>query len=395
MSVVRRALVFLAMMAIVAAACAENGDEGGGGDGGASGEPILIGFPADLSSTYSFYDVPMRDGAQFAIDEINDAGGVLGRPLELRVVDQRNDVTETTKQTQRLISDGVVYLIGTTGDAAVAQGQLACSSSIPVSTGDGTAPTLVGDMGTCAFQLVMSDNVQGAVMAEYATAQGYETAYLLRSPDYPYTANLPTYFSDTFAQSGGEIVGEDSYVIGAGDFSAVVTKLANADPAPDVIFTPMFPPDTQVFMRQLRQAGVTTPVLSTDGNYDESLKDAGAEALDGFVFSASGCPPEPGTPLQDFTDAYTEATGSEPASIVVALGYDEIYALKSVIEAADSAEPADIIEGMSSLDHEGITGQIKMDPETRRAEKPVSLIVVDGTDFTCGGSSYPSYVPSV
>ena len=80
---------------------------------------------------------------------------------------------------------------------------------------------------------------------------------------------------------------------------------------------------------------------------------------------------------------------------MVALGYDEIYALKSVMEAAGSAEPADIMEGMSSLDYEGVTGQIKMDPETRRAEKPVSIIVVDGTDFTCGGSSYPSYVPSV
>lgn len=378
------------VLALTAAACAggDEGEEGGG-------EPILIGFPADLSSTYSYYDVPMRDGAQFAIDEINEAGGVLGRPLELRVIDQRNDVTETTKATQRLIGAGVVYLIGTTGDAAVAQGTLACESGIPVSTGDGTAPTLVGDMGECAFQLVMSDNVQGAVMAEYAIQQGYRTAYALGSPDYPYTANLPVYFRETFERAGGTVVGEDSYVIGAGDFSAVVTKLQNADPQPDVVFTPMFPPDTQVFMRQLRQAGVQTPVLSTDGNFDESLKEAGAQAIDGMVFSASGCPPEPGTPLQDFYDAYREATGEDPVSIVTALGYDEIYALKSVIEAAGSADPQDIIDGLSSLDYEGVTGRIKMDPETRRAEKPVSLIVVEGTEFTCGGSAYPSYVPAV
>jgi branched-chain amino acid transport system substrate-binding protein len=385
-------LPLLLALALVGAACA--GSEGGEG-GREGGEPILIGFPADLSSTYSYYDVPMRDGAQFAIDEINAAGGVLGRPLELRVVDQRNDVTETTKATQRLINEGVVYLIGTTGDAAVAQGTLACQSGIPVSTGDGTAPTLVGDMGDCAFQLVMSDNVQGAVVAEYAIQQGYETAYLLGSPDYPYTANLPEYFRQAFERGGGRVVGEDSYVIGAGDFSAVVTKVQNADPQPDVIFTPMFPPDTQVFMRQLRQAGVETPVLSTDGNFDESLKEAGAQAIDGMVFTASGCPPEPDTPLQDFYDRYREATGEDPVSIVVALGYDEIYALKSVIEQAGSAEPADIIQGLAKLDYEGVTGRIKMDPETRRAEKPAWLIVVKGTEFTCGGSSYPSFVPPV
>lgn len=386
-SILALALVF----ALVGAACA-GGEQGGEGEGG---EPILIGFPADLSSTYSYYDVPMRDGARFAIDEINAAGGVLGRPLELRVIDQRNDVTETTKATQRLISEGVVYLIGTTGDAAVAQGTLACQNGIPVSTGDGTAPTLVGDMGECAFQLVMSDNVQGAVVAEYAIQQGYRTAYLLGSPDYPYTANLPEYFRQAFERGGGEVVGQDSYVIGAGDFSAVVTKIQNADPQPDVIFTPMFPPDTQVFMRQLRQAGVDIPVLSTDGNFDESLKEAGAEAIDGMVFSASGCPPEPGTPLQDFYDRYREATGEDPVSIVVALGYDEIYALKSAIEQVGSAEPADIIEGLRNLDYEGVTGRIKMDPETRRAEKPAWLIIVEGTEFTCGGSSYPSFVPPV
>jgi branched-chain amino acid transport system substrate-binding protein len=385
------ALPLALALALTAAACA--GEDKG--DGGGGGGTIVIGFPADLSSTYSYYDVPMRDGAQFAIDEINAAGGVLGRQLELKVIDQRNDVTETTKATQRLIGEGVVYLIGTTGDAAVAEGTLACEEGIPVSTGDGTAPTLVGDMGECAFQLVMSDNVQGAVLGEYAVELGYQSAYLLRSPDYPYTANLPTYFGETYELGGGTVVGEDSYVIGAGDFSAVVTKLANADPQPDVIFTPMFPPDTQVFMRQLRQAGVTLPVLSTDGNYDESLKEAGAEALDGMVFTASGCPPEPETPLQSFYDAYNEAMGEDPVSIVTALGYDEIYALKSVIEAADSTDPAAIIEGMSSLNYEGITGPITMDPETRRSEKPAWIIDVDGTDFTCGGSAYPSHVPTV
>ena len=390
----RKSFVLPLVLALAATTAACAGDEGddGGGDGGGT---IVIGFPADLSSTYSYYDVPMRDGAQFAIDEINAAGGVLGRQLELKVIDQRNDVTETTKATQRLIGEGVVYLMGTTGDAAVAEGTLACEEGIPVSTGDGTAPTLVGDMGECAFQLVMSDNVQGAVLGEYAVEHGYQSAYLLRSPDYPYTANLPTYFGETYELGGGTVVGEDSYVIGAGDFSAVVTKLANADPQPDVIFTPMFPPDTQVFMRQLRQAGVTLPVLSTDGNYDESLKEAGAEALDGMVFTASGCPPEPETPLQGFYDAYNEAMGEDPVSIVTALGYDEIYALKSVIEAADSTDPATIVEGMSSLNYEGITGPITMDPETRRSEKPAWIIDVDGTDFTCGGSAYPSHVPTV
>ena len=99
----------------------------------------------------------------------------------------RNDVAEAAKVTQQLIDDGAVYLIGTVGDGILAEGQVACATGVPISTGLGTAPTLVGDMGECAYQLVMSDNIQAAVLAEYAIAEGYETAYVLGSNEIPYT----------------------------------------------------------------------------------------------------------------------------------------------------------------------------------------------------------------
>ena len=217
---------------------------------------------------------------------------MLGRPLELKTVDMRNDVAEAAKVTQQLIDDGAVYLIGTVGDGILAEGQVACAPGVPISTGLGTAPSLVGDMGECAYQLVMSDNIQAAVLAEYAIAEGYETAYVLGSNEIPYTQDLPIFFSDAFENGGGTVVGTDEYKLGAGDYSAVVTKIANVDPAPDVIFTPMYIPDSVVFLRQLRQAGLTTPVLSTDGNADAALLDAGAKAIDGLTFSNSVCTAE-------------------------------------------------------------------------------------------------------
>ena len=132
----------------------------------------MIGFPADLSTDWAAFDSPMEEGAQFAVDQINEEGGVLGRPLELKAVDMRNDVAEAAKVTQQLIDDGSVYLIGTVGDGILAEGQVACATGVPISTGLGTAPSLVGDMGECAYQLVMSDNIQAAVLAEYAHRRG-------------------------------------------------------------------------------------------------------------------------------------------------------------------------------------------------------------------------------
>jgi branched-chain amino acid transport system substrate-binding protein len=395
----RKSLALLFVLTLVGAACSTSDDDGGGGtddSGAASGDPIVIGFPADLTTDWAYYDSPMQEGAQFAVDQINENGGVLGRPLELQTVDMRNDVAEAAKVTQQLIDDGAVYLIGTVGDGILAEGQVACAASIPISTGLGTAPTLVGDMGECAYQLVMSDNIQAAVLAEYALAQGYETAYVLGSNEIPYTKDLPLFFSDAFENGGGSVVGTDQYKIGAGDYSAVVTKLANIDPAPDAVFTPMFIPDSVVFLRQLRQAGLTMPVLSTDGNADAALLDAGEKAIDGLTFSNSVCTAEGDPDVQAFYDDYSAANGSDPSSYVAVIGYDEVNLVADAMEQAGSAEPASIIEQLASTDYTGISGHVVMDPATRRADKPAALIQMDGTEFTClEQPGFPAYVPAV
>ena len=393
----RRSVASLFVLALVAAACSTSDDGGGGGGGGdASGEPIVIGFPADLSTDWAYYDAPMQEGAQFAVDEINDAGGVLGRPLELATVDMRNDVAEAAKVTQQLIDDGAVYLVGTVGDGILAEGQVACAAGVPISTGLGSAPTLVGDMGECAYQLMMSDNIQAAVLSEYALAQGYGTVYLLGSNEIPYTRDLPIFFADAFENGGGTVVGEDQYKIGAGDYSAVVTKLANVDPAPDAVFTPMFIPDSAVFLRQLRQGGVDVPVLSTDGNGDAALLDAGENAIDGLTFSNSVCTAEGDPDIQAFYDSYSARYGNDPSSYVAVIGYDEVHVVADAIERAGSAEPSAIIEQLGQVDYTGISGRIDMDPATRRANKAVALVQMDGTNFTClEPPDFPDYVPPV
>ncbi len=394
---VRRSATAALVVLILGVACStsSSGSSSGEATGSASGEPIMIGFPADLTTDWAYYDKPMQQGAQFAIDQINDAGGVLGRPLELKTVDMRDDVAEGAKVTQQLIDDGAVYLIGTVGDGILAEGQVACAASVPVpiSTGLGTAPTLVGAMGPCAYQLVMSDNIQAAVDAEYAMKQGYQSAYLLGSNEIPYTKDLPTYFQAAFENAGGSIAGTDEYKIGAGDYSAVVTKILSTDPAPDVIFTPMFIPDSGVFLRQLRQAGSTIPVISTDGNADPALLDAGKTAIDGLTFSNSVCTAEGDPKVAQFYDDYKARYGKDPQSYVAVIGYDEVNAVAKAMTAAGSTESSALMAQLNNLDYEGISGHIVMDPATRRANKPAVLIQMDGTTFTClGVQPFPSFV---
>lgn len=361
--------------------------------GEATGDPILIGHPADFSDIYSFYDSPVRAGAELAVQEINDAGGVLGNPLEYRALDGRNDQDETLRRTQEVVDEGAVYVIGTTGDPFLAQATVACQAGVPISTGDGTAPTLVGAAGECAFHTIMSDNLQGAVAAEYALGEGYETAFLIRSTEIPYTNDLPGYFAEAFTEGGGEVIGEEEYRIDAGDYSVQVTALAALDPAPDVIYTPMFIPDTPVFMRQLRAAGVEIPVITGDGSVDASLLEAG-DAVEGVVATTHAWPSE-GNAVQEFFTTFEETTGSAPDSVVTGVGYDEVYIIKTAIEAAGAAEPGAIIDALATLSYEGVTGSLTMDPETRRADKEVTLVQVVEGELTFLDQFVPSFVPEV
>jgi branched-chain amino acid transport system substrate-binding protein len=242
----------------------------------------------------------------------------------------------------------------------------------------------------------MSDNIQAAVLAEYAIGEGYETAYVLGSNEIPYTRDLPTFFSDAFEHGGGTVVATDEYKLGAGDYSAVVTKIQNFDPAPDVIFTPMYIPDSVVFLRQLRQAQVTTPVLSTDGNGDAALLDAGVKAIDGLTFSNSVCTAEGDPNVQAFYDDYNAANGKDPSSYVAVIGYDEVNMVADAIETAGSTEPDAITAQLDTIDATGISGHVVMDPETRRANKPAALVQMDGTEFTClEQPDFPDYVPAI
>ncbi len=397
----RRSVALVFVLSLVAAACSTS-DDTGDGDGAPGpaaprpASPIVIGFPADLTTDWAYYDSPMEEGAQFAVDQINDAGGVLGRPLELKTVDMRNDVAEAAKVTQQLLDDGAAYLIGTVGDGILAEGQVACAAGVPISTGLGTAPTLVGDMGECAYQLVMSDNIQAAVLAEYALGEGYETAYVLGSNEIPYTRDLPIFFTDAFEHGGGTVVGTDEYKLGAGDYSAVVTKIDQIDPAPDVIFTPMYIPDSVVFLRQLRQAGI---------------EDAGAVHRRQRRRCAPGCGRE-GDRRADVLELDLHGRGGpQRPSVLRRLQRGEREGPEFLrrgdrLRRGQHGRPGDRGRGQhGSRRDQGTTGGLGLHRDLRtcrhgpgdeRANKPAALIQMDGTEFTClGQPDFPDYVPTV
>jgi branched-chain amino acid transport system substrate-binding protein len=371
---VRKVLATSAAAMLVVAACG-----GGSSDSGT----YAIGYDSSQTGGLAYSDVPASKGVQMAIDEINAKGGIAGKwKITLTLQDNRSEAAQSAVVAQDLISKNVKFLICTSdADPCTAAGQIAQKAGIPTMSTAATSPTLPASVGDFMFMSVFGDNTQTTALAAYAIEQGYRNAYLLCSPDSSYTSKSCDYFSKVFEKKGGAIAGRGSFTLGAADFSAEVTKIQSLSPQPDVVMTPAYPPDAPTFIKQLRAAGVTIPVISIDGVDSQDTISAGGPAVEGLVFTSHGFPAA-GTPTADFWKAYETKYGSPPDSVFAATGYDLIKIVEAGVTAAGSTDPKKVRDAIDNLENvKGATGTISFKGQNRIPLKTVYLIQVKDGAF--------------
>ena len=229
-----------------------------------------------------------------------------GRSVELIIKDMKSDPALGATVATELLDAGAQVMVGPAFPgmgAGVVQTAATAGVSVLASS---SQPEYVVVGGAKAYLVAFGDNVQAAAAAEYALKQGYKTVYTLTSPDLSYTARLPEFFEETFEQGGGKSVGDDNFSIGQQDFAPQVTKIAALNPQPDVIYTGMFPPDVGIFLKQLRAAGVKSPLIGADGLDQQALIDFAGKDAEGVTFTTHGYP-TPGSKFETFIDGLTAA----------------------------------------------------------------------------------------
>jgi branched-chain amino acid transport system substrate-binding protein len=294
---------------------------------------LLVGLAISESGPLATFDIPTLKGMQIAIDEINHAGGIGGRvTIKTIIKDTRSDAGQTAIATQELVDAGVSVLV-TTGDSdpTIAALPVATDARIPILT-TASAPTLATVGSDYVFLAYPADNAQAAAAARYAVHAGYKRAYLLESPDSQNTM-MPIYFREIFQKLGGSVAAEDKYQMGQQDFSAIVTKIRNLKPVPDVIYTGAYDPDFPSFLRQLRGAGIKTPVIGTDSIDSPTVFGLG-DISEGVVFTTAGYPAA-GSAMQSFLDKYREKYGRNSETIYDAIGYDMVKLMEAAVVAAN------------------------------------------------------------
>lgn len=275
-------LALVVAFGLAAAACGGDDDEGGdggeaaetGGSGdGATDEPIVIGAAVDLTGQMAPFDGPAVTAAQIQVDKINEAGGVDGRQLELRVVDHQLDPERTKSAAIELIDDGADVLLVTCDvdfatpavQEAITRGVLAVAPCIGT---DQMGPERFGEQGKLAFSIGNVAQDEGAAMAEYAIEQGWMTAATVTDNVIVYFQDVVEAFAARYTELGGEITVEESWTNGDGTIQNVVSALDNADV--DVIATSTAFDDMPAMVGGLRSLGNETPMIcgwSCDGNY--------------------------------------------------------------------------------------------------------------------------------
>ena len=346
---------------------------------------IKIGVNLELTGDVSVYGVPERNAFEQAVSEVNAKGGIDGKLVELVIYDNAYDQAKAVQNTEKLIEDGVVAILGSaTSGMTMAIAPVAKENGLVVFTPSGTNSAVTMDgtvVNPYVFRSCFIDPFQGQVLANFASNDlAASKVVIMVNNGSEYSKELARIFTEQLNKNGGEVVETASYADSDTDYKASLTSIATKEF--DVLFIADYAKNAGLIIGQARStAGLEdVKIIGPDGFEDPQLNDlaGGAQNVNNVYFSTHFSSLSDNQKVADFVasyQAFTKAAGKEePASVFAALAYDAAYMLFAAIDAADSTDPEAIRDSLESLPaFSGVTGDISFDA-LHNAVKPAFLI---------------------
>ena len=344
----------------------------------AADDVIKIGVFNCLTGQNAFGGQLELEGTQLAHKEIPE---VLGKKVELVVVDNKSDKVEAANAVTRLIEhDKVNAVIGTYGSSlAMAGGEVAEKAGIPVIGTSCTNP-LVTLGKKFYFRACFIDPFQGAGAATYAFRQlGFKRAATLTDVANDYSVGLSSFFKRAFETLGGEVVAELKYQSGDQDFTAQLTELSSKKP--DIVCLPAYFAEGAIVLKQAKELGAEFRFIGADAMDNPEIVTLGGDAVEGFLHTTFAYDPsmkEMNPVAAKFTENWNKVHPDKAPNVNAALGYDCYIMLIDAIQRAGSAEPAKIRDALEQTkDLPTVTGTTTMN-ETHDAEKEMGIVEIQG-----------------
>jgi len=339
---------------------------------------IVIGEFGSLTGTTATFGISTKNGIDMAVDDLNKAGGLLGKKVRVIVEDDQGKPEEAQTVVTKLITkDQVMAVLGEVASSrTMAAAPVAQQNGIPLISPSSTNPK-VTEIGDYIFRVCFIDPFQGLVMAKFAAnTLKVKKVAILRDIKNDYSVGLAEVFADNFKKMGGNIVANESYSEGDTDFSAQLTSIKSKNP--EAVFMPGYYTEVGLVVRQARKLGLNIPFMGGDGWDSPSLVQIGGDAVNGSYYSNHFSVSDPSPKIQKFVADY-KARYSVTPDALAGLGYDAASVLFDAIKRANSTDGAKVRDAIASTkDFDGITGKITIDKDRNAVKPAVVLEVKDG-----------------
>lgn len=360
-------------------------------DGNKVGDTIKIGLVASQNGDLAPWGKDCINGAQIAVKEINDKGGIGGKKVELMIGDSASKPEQGKSAAEKLISDGAVALVGEVSSGITAQiEKSAFEKGVPVMAVGATRTDLANE-GSNFFRVCYVDDFQGAVMAKFAYEKlGLRKMGVMTDNKQPYSVYLSKVFVDSFKKLGGEVVSEQSYDGAQPQYTGQITEMKGK--SPDGVFCSGYFTEVGVIAKQIREAGMSkdqVKLLGGDGWDSAQIVNNGGDAIVGGFLCNHYNNGEDRPEVKDFLKKWAAAySGSVPGTTMGALGYDATsLVIDGVKRAMDANKGKDITGKLISeaLDNtenfKAVSGEINLKGHGGNPAKPalVAELQKDGS----------------
>jgi len=286
-------------------------------------DPIKVGFSVAKSGYMAAYDQPALNGALLKIDEINAAGGLLGRKIETVVLDMKTDAALSAKTGAELAGMGVDLIVTDSDYDLGAPAALAAKEKGILAFATGAADPKMGvqGVGWQTFTANGAAQLEGIDMAEYGYKEkGWRSAFVLEDQLLEYNKSGCAGFRAGWTHLGGTVAGQDVFMNQDPSIAVQIQRIKQANP--QVIFMCSLPPGGASAIRQIRAAGISLPILSTVGMTGDHWLEAAPNLSDFWnptPMSVHG--DDPRGPVQDFARKYKDKYGERVPQAYAIFGY--------------------------------------------------------------------------
>ena len=339
-------------------------------------DTIKVGEYASLTGKEASFGQSSHKGITMAIEEMNGAGGVLGRRIELITEDNQTLPGQSATVAKKLIArDRVVALLGEVSSGrSLEAAPIAQAARIPMIAPAATNPK-VTQVGSYIFRVCFIDPFQGTVMAKFAANElKVRKVAVVSSVSNAYSVGLAKFFRETFVAGGGVITAEQKYSEGDKDFRAQLTAIGAS--GCDAVFVPGYYTEAALIVRQARELGLNMPFLGGDGWVADELLLIGGAALNGCYYSTHFSPENTSPEVRKFVADFKARWGGETPDAFAALGYDAVGVLADAIRRAGTTDGPALRDALAGTrDFRGATGLTTIDAN-RDASKPATIIAI-------------------